>query len=148
MSSFSVRVDKDASDTKRSVRTRTFCLLEVNSINLNHHLSRSSRLVVLMPTEFNPDNGFLRWKNHLPVDPSSENVFYNTLLDQYMDRHYDLMDVLYSGWVANYIMKNKPCRKSAAEDSDSSDDKDDDHDRPVSYTNNRIVSAENSRSLR
>ena len=55
-----------------------------------------------------------------PVDPSNENVFYNTLLDQYMDRHYDIKDVLYSGWAANHIMENKPCRKLAAEDSDSS----------------------------
>ncbi len=90
-----------------------------------------------MPTELNPDYGFLKQKSHLPDDLSSENVFYDTLLDKYMDRHDDLKYYLYPEWAGNYIMKNKPCRKPTADDSNSSDGDDDDHNRPVSYEDNK-----------
>ncbi len=78
--------------------TRIVGRLEIDNTHLGHLLSQPSRLVVFMPTEFNHDYGFLKWKNPLPDDLSSENVFYHTLLFKYMDRYDDLKDVFYPDW--------------------------------------------------
>ncbi len=121
----------------RGVRTRTMGCLKVNNINLYHHLSQLSCLVLFMPTEFNPDNGFLKWNNPLLEDRSGENVFSNTLLFKYMDQHYDLKGVLYLGKATNYIMWNKLCRKPVAGKLGNSDDEGYDHNQPVSCANNK-----------
>ncbi len=121
----------------RGVRTRTMGCLKVNNINLYHHLSQLSCLVLFMPTEFNPDNDFLKWNNPLLEDRSGENVFSNTLLFKYMDQHYDLKGVLYLGKATNYIMWNKLCRKPVAGKLGNSDDEGYDHNQPVSCANNK-----------
>ncbi len=90
--------DKAASDTERHVITWIVGRLEVDNTHLGHLLSQPSRLVVFIPPEFNPDYGFLKWKDHIPDDLSSENVFHHTWLFKYMDRHEDLTDVFYPDW--------------------------------------------------
>ncbi len=83
---FSVCVDKDASNTEQYMRTRIVGCLKVENINIGHYLSQSSCLVIFMPTELNPDYGFIKQKNHLPDDIDSENAFYSTLLDKYINQ--------------------------------------------------------------
>ncbi len=105
--SFSVPLAKDASEPEKYIRTRIVGRLEVDHINLGHHLSSSSREVIHLPTEFDPDYGYLKRKNHLPADPNSTDVFYDSILQKYMDRSPELEDVLYSDWAANYMITQR-----------------------------------------
>ena len=52
--SFQMQLSKDASDTERYIRTRIVGRLEVDHINLGHFLCQSSREVVYLPTDLNP----------------------------------------------------------------------------------------------
>ncbi len=86
--SFSVDVSRDASEPEKYLRTRIVGQLEVQHIILGHFLCCSSREVIFLPTDLNPQYGFLKRKQHLPKDPNSKDIYYCNYLEKYMDRTY------------------------------------------------------------
>eukprot|EP00112_Aurelia_sp_Birch-Aquarium-sp1_P026726 Seg968.10 transcript_id=Seg968.10/GoldUCD/mRNA.D3Y31 product="hypothetical protein" protein_id=Seg968.10/GoldUCD/D3Y31 len=125
--SFQMQLSRDASDTERYIRTRIVGRLEVDHINLGHFLCQSSREIVYLPTEFNPEYGFVKRREHLPEDPESTDVFYDNYLQKYMDRPIQLEHLLYPDWAANYAIA-RGASAEAAEDSEDSDGNSDQSD--------------------
>ena len=122
--SFSLQVSKDASDPEKYIRTRIIGRLEVDHINLGHFLSSSSRQVIYLPTEIHPEYSFLKRKEHLPRDRNSTDVFYDNLLQKYMDRPLQLEDMLYEEWASKYMPDRNVARPSDIATNSGGDDSD------------------------
>ena len=122
--SFSLQVSKGASDPEKYIRTRIVGRLEVDHINLGHFLSSSSRQVIYLPTEINPEYSFLKRKEHLPHDQNSTEVFYDNLLQKYMDRPAQLEHMLYEEWASKYMPDRNVARASDAAMNSGGDDSD------------------------
>ena len=122
--SFSLQVSKDASDPEKYIRTRIIGRLEVDHINLGHFLSSSSRQVIYLPTEINPEYSFLKRKEHLPHDRNSTDVFYDNLLQKYMYRPLQLEDMLYEEWASKYMPDRNVARQSDTAMNSGGDDSD------------------------
>ena len=102
--SFKLDISKTASEPEKYLRTRVVGRLEVDHINLGHFLCCSSRAVMYLPTDLNPQYGFVKRNQHLPSDPESDDIFYSNMLEKYMERPTDLENVLYVDWAEKYII--------------------------------------------
>lgn len=102
--SFDLNLPEGTTDPERYLRTRIVGRLEVENNLLGFNVCRSSRSVIYLPTTIKPDYGFLKRKEHLPEDPSSTDVFYDTLFEKYLDRPDELQDVLYPDYVCRYLI--------------------------------------------
>ena len=96
--SFKLQISKDVSEPEKYLQTRVVGRVEVDHINLGYFLCYSSRVVTYLPTDLNPQYGFLTCNEHLPADPQSDNVSYSNMLDKYMERPTELENVLYVDW--------------------------------------------------
>ena len=131
--SFSVDVSRDASEPEKYLRTRIVGQLEVQHIILGHFLCCSSREVIFLPTDLNPQYGFLKRKQHLPEDPNSKDIYYDNYLEKYMDRPAELENVLYKDWASKYTI----CKYNAK--SDNADDESDDENEEKSKPDNKVL---------
>ena len=102
--SFDLKLPEDTSESERYLRTRVVGRLEVENNLLGFNFCRSSRTIIYLPTSIKPDYGFLKRKQHLPEDPTSTDVFYDTLFDKYLDRPDELQDVLYPDYIRHYMI--------------------------------------------
>ena len=102
--SFDLKLPEDTSESERYLRTRVVGRLEVENNLLGFNVCRSSRTIIYLPTSIKPDYGFLKRKQHLPEDPTSTDVFYDTLFDKYLDRPDELQDVLYPDYIRHYMI--------------------------------------------
>ena len=102
--SFDLKLPEDASECEKYLRTRVVGRLEVENNLLGFNVCRSSRTIIYVPTSMKPEYGFLKRKQHLPEDPSSTDVFYDTVFDKYLDRPSELQDVLYPDYIRNYMI--------------------------------------------
>ncbi len=121
--SFSINVSKDASEPEKYLRTRIVGQLEVQHIILGHFLCCSSREVIYLPTDLDPEYGFLKRKQHLPQDPDSTDIYYSNYLEKYMDRPAELENVLYEEWASKYTIcrTNKPRNDEDEADNDENE---------------------------
>lgn len=60
--------------------------------------------MVYLPSSIKPDDSFPKGKQHLAEDPSSTDVFYDTLFDEYLIRPSALRDVLYPNYIRHYLI--------------------------------------------
>lgn len=107
--SFKLEISKDASEAEKYLRTRVVGRLEVDHINLGYFLCCSSRAVTYLPTDLNPQYGFIKRNEHLPSDPESDEIFYSNMLEKYMERPTELEDVLYVDWAEKFMLGRSAC---------------------------------------
>ena len=77
--SFDLKLPEDTTEPERYLRTPVVGRLKVENNLLGFNVCRSSRTIIYLPTTIKPDYGFLKRKKHLPEDPSSTDVFYDTV---------------------------------------------------------------------
>lgn len=80
------RLNPEASDTERYLRTRVIGLLEALDVSLGFNICRASRTIIFLQSNINPKYKFLKRKRHLPTDPSSTDLFYDTKFEIYLDQ--------------------------------------------------------------
>ena len=101
---FKVDISKNASEPEKYLQTRVVGRLEVDHMTLGHFLCCSSRAVLYLPTDLNPQYGFLEHNKHLPSDPESDDIFYSNMLEKYMERPAELENAFYVDWAEKYIL--------------------------------------------
>ncbi len=102
--SFSVCVDKDNSEMEGYMRTHVVRRLEANNMNHDHQPQPVEQSRHLHANRVQARARLCLERAHLPADPESSNVLYDTLLEKYMYRREDLNVLLYSEWAGNYII--------------------------------------------
>ena len=102
--SFELDISKNASEAEKYLHTRVVGRLEVDHMTLGHFLCCSSRAVIYLPTDLNPQYGFLQRNKHLPSDPESYDIFYSNMLEKYMEHPAELENAFYVDWAEKYIL--------------------------------------------
>jgi len=65
---------------------------------------RASRTIIFFQSNINPKYKFLKRKRHLPTDPSSTNLFYDTKFEIYLDRPVELKNYLYNEYYEQFVI--------------------------------------------
>ncbi|MCP3664444.1 MAG: AAA family ATPase, partial [Gammaproteobacteria bacterium] len=100
--SLNVDISEDASDVEKFLRCRITGSLEAELRVLHYPLTNGSHEVIFLTTETEPKMGILKQQKHLPKDPSSEDVFYDTKLDKYCQRPKECESIKYPEYFEQY----------------------------------------------
>ena len=124
--SFDLKLPPTATEVERFLKTRIVGRLEVDTILLKNDLARASREVVFCPTEVDPAYKYIKRKAHMPADPGSSDIFYDTILDKYLDRPQLLAHLKYPDYLRQYRVgaKQKPSDQESESETSDRDEED------------------------
>ena len=100
--SMDLDLSHNASEPQKYLRSRIMGRLEAINMLMGYNLCRSSKSVVYLPTDLKPTHGIVKRTKHMPDDPKSKDIYYDTLLDKYLDRPEKLENLLYPDYIRKY----------------------------------------------
>ena len=98
-------VSKDASDVERYLTMRVLGAVEVNDILLEFQAKFASVEVLYLPVEIQPSTKVFKRKAHLPKDPESTDVYYDSKIEKYLERPKELREVTYPDFYRKYTYR-------------------------------------------
>ena len=100
-----------ASDPERFLTCRVTGAVEAIDVLLQFGNKESNVEVIYLPIELTPSSKVIKRKQHLPSDPHSEDIFYNTKFDKYLNRPKELNNVTYPDFYRHYIIRYNRIRR-------------------------------------
>ena len=117
------------SHVQRFITMRIMNAVEVMDI-LNQFPAKACSVdVMYLPIELIPTSKVIKRKEHRPTDPDSENVFYDSKIEKYLQRPKELKNLTYFDFFRQYKYAVKPKPKSSVNQPVESEDSDEEVDR-------------------
>ncbi|RWS02695.1 Pif1p-like protein, partial [Dinothrombium tinctorium] len=114
-------------------QTRVLGAFEAAIIGLQMRQSGTSHEVVYCPTELEPTYRYIKQKKHLPSDDESEDIYYDNLLEKYLDRPKELDEFNYVEFVKKYKYRSDTKKDPVIEIMEIDSDKE--HEDDPDYNN-------------
>ncbi|CAG2113098.1 unnamed protein product, partial [Medioppia subpectinata] len=117
------KVSKDSSDVERFLKMRLIGSVEANDHMLQFPAKSSNIEVIYLPIELPGDIERLVLKRNkdLPSDPNSEDVYYFSKIDKYLDRPINLRHLTYPEYYKDYTLRSAQKFERTGKDDDCSD---------------------------